>query len=240
MPDCEPVAIALVVCNNQLSGAKGPVFDAERSCAQLTEALESYGVMVITVVNKSREYLAAILTNLASRNIIPESCKFLWLIFSGHGWGSYFLVSGELVAFNQLIHLASTIKIRRMAFFFDCCRLSTNSINVVNIQKEHMVLYSAPPNEKAYHFDGISLMVMCFVKLLHSFEGSLNELQSKLREMLVSKMAEVLHIPSDMLDDWRQNHLPYSTSSMFDINLCSEISEASKCCINTGSPVILR
>ena len=223
------MAISLVICDDyiRMPGAKGPLFDAEKSCAQLKKALESRGVMVISIVNKSRKFLCAILTNLASRKI-PGSCEFLWFIFSGHGARSQFSVNGELVAFDQLIRKASKIAIKRMAFFFDCCQSNTDGIKIVNIQKEHMVLYSAPPHEKAYYMDGVSLMVTCLVELLDCFKGSLNELQSKLREKLMSKMVDVLLIPSHILDDWRRKHLPHSTSSMFDINLWNRISEASK------------
>ena len=249
-PDCEPFAISVLVCNDksanhrgnftesdfvQVPGAKydfkpskGPLFDAAKSRDLLKEALESYGVMVIPVINGSREYLAAILTNLASRPM-PRSCEFLWFIFSGHGVGSHFSVNGELVAFDQLIRKASKINaIRHMAFFFDCCQLNTDGIKVINVQKEHMAVYSAPPNEVAYFLDGVSLMVTCLAELLHWFKGSLNELQCKLREKLLSKMADVLHIPSDNLDDWKRRHLPHHTSSMFDINLWNKINEASK------------
>ena len=251
-PDCNPVAISVLVCNENLTKYRRnyvesdcsripetkrycvslqhkapPPFDAEKSCAQLKEALESYGVMVISVVNRSREYLAAILTVLASR-MIPRSCEFLWFIFNGHGAGSHFSVNGELVAFNQLIRKASKIAIRRMAFFFDCCQLNTDGIKVVNIQKEHMTLYSAPPDEVAYHQYGVGLMVTCLAKLLLLFRGSLNDLQSKLRDRLMSKMVDALGIPSNDLDDWKQKHLPHHTSSMFDINLYKIICEASK------------
>lgn len=247
-PDCDPVAISVLVCNDNLTDYRGkymesdfarkrlymslqpkePPFDAEKSCAQLKEALESYGVMVIPVINRSCEYLAAILTSLMSR-MVPTSCEFLWFIFNGHGAGSNFLVNGELVAFDQLIRKASKIAIRRMAFFFDCCQLNTDGIKVVNIQKEHMALYSAPPDEVAYHQHGVGLMVTCLAELLRLFRGSLNELQSKLRDKLMSKMVAALGIPICDSYDWKQKHLPHHTSSMFDINLYKMISEASKC-----------
>lgn len=251
--DCEPVAISVLVCNDRLTkhrrnftesdiskvhGAghgfkpsKEPQFDAVKSQDTLKEALEFYGVLVIPVINRSSEYLAAILSNLASRKI--PGCELLWFIFSGHGAGSHFLVNDELVPFDELIRKSSAIPIKRMAFFFDCCQVNTNGIKAVDIQKEHMAVYSAPPNEVAYYLDGVGLMVTCLAELLLWFKGSLNELQCKLREKLLSKMGEVLHIPSGSLEKWRQSHLPHHTSSMFDINLCNKINEASKCTVGS-------
>lgn len=249
--DCYPVAISVLVCNNNFAKSvrnfteadialvagpkhdyttpKEPPFNAEKSCSLLKDTLESYGVMVISIVNRSQEFLSAILTNLASRDI-PKSCQFLWFIFSGHGRGNSFSVNGKLVQFDYLIRKAAEISvIRRMAFFFDCCQLSNwEGIKVVDIPKEHMTVYSAPPNKFSFHQDGVGLMVTCLVEMLEGFDGSLSELQLKLREKLMSKMVDTLHIQSDDLDNFKKKHLPQHTSSMFDVNLYNEISSACK------------
>lgn len=236
-PDCSPIAICVLVCNDNLKGrnfsesvhyiSEEPPFDAVKSCALLKEALESYGVLVIPLTNRSREYLTAVLTNLASRDI-PRECEILWFIFSGHGEGNNVSVNGELMAFDQLILQTSRIRIRRMAFFFDCCRLNPKYVQHKNLEKEHMVVYSSPPDVVSYYYDGVGLMVMCLAELLLWFKGSLNELQCILRKNIMSKSLESLVIPPDFTDDWSRKHLPHYTSSMFDINLSEKISEGSK------------
>jgi hypothetical protein len=143
-----------------------------------------------------------------------------------------FILNSKPVGFEELIRKASQMNtIRRMAFFFDCCLLECEGIRVCNIKKEHMTLYSAPPDNVAYHQYGVSLMVTCLVDILQCFKGSMNELQSKLRDKLKSKMLEVLRQElATKLDEDKviRDHLPHSTSSMFDINLCAKISKASK------------
>ena len=231
--DCNPVAIAVLVSNDNLTTAPSqdhstPV-NAEKSGVLLKKALESYGIMVISIVNKSMEYLSAVLENLTAREI-PKSCLFLWFIFSGHGKGSAFCLNGKFMKFNSVIHKAAQIRtVRRMGFFFDCCQLGNwESIKVVGIPKEHMTVYSAPPNGLAFHHDGVGLMVTCLAQLLQNFTGSLSELQSKLRDRLRSTMIDLLAIPSDDQDEFILNHLPHHTSSMFDINLYNEVCRASK------------
>lgn len=185
--------------------------------------------MVIPVVNRSKEYLNAILTNLASREI-PKSCQFLWFIFSGHGRGNSFCVSGESIEFETLIRKAAEISaIRCMAFFFECCQLyNWEGIKVVNIQKEHMTLYSAPPNGKSFHENGVGFMATCLVEMLVGFEGSLNDLQLELRKKLVERMVDTFHVSSDELDSFKEKHLPQHTSTMFGVHLYNEICSACK------------
>jgi hypothetical protein len=201
-------------------------FDAERSCSLLKEALESYGVLVIPVVNRSKDFLDAILTILASREI-PKSCQFLWFIFTGHGRQNSFYINGKSVEFEYLIRKAAEIRIKYMAFFFDCCQAyNWEGIKVISIPKEHMTVYSAPPNGVAFHYDGISLMVSCLVEMLPDFTESLNQLQVVLREKLMSRMVDVFHIPSKDLERFKENHLPQHTSSMFGVNLYESICKA--------------
>ena len=206
-----------------------PPFDAVRSCSLLKDAMESYGVMAIPVVNRSKEYLNAILANLASREI-PKSCQFLWFIFSGHGSRNSFFVNKDSMEFDILIHKAAEITtIRCMVFFIDCCQLyNWKGIKVVDREKEHMTLYSAPPCGKSFHEDGVGLMVTCLVDMLACFKGSLNDLQLELREKLVEKMVDTLPVSSDELDKFREKHLPQHTSTMFGVHLYNEICNARK------------
>ncbi len=206
-----------------------PEFDAVKSCAMLKSELESFGVLVFPVINRSKSYLTALLKVLA-QTTFPKSCELFWFIFTGHGQKSNFCINGQLMEFDYLIHIASEINMRYFAFFFECCQLNGDIIRVSTKQQEHMTIYSSPPNEEAYYYEGVGLMTICLTEMLKGgYEKSLNELQQELRGEMIKRMQEVLRIPKRHQMAFRNQHLPVHTSTMFrDINLYEKARDASK------------
>lgn len=206
-----------------------PRFDAEESCSMLKKELLSYGVTVIPITNRPLNYLLAILEGLEKRQI-SKSCKLLWFIFSGHGVANQIAMNGALYECEDLIRKAAKINIQKMAFFFECCQRNCDFIKAINIEKEYMTLYSAPPSKESFFKDGIGLMVRCLAEMLRndSFKESLSELQCKLRENIMSMMLDVLPVPLDLRENFKRKHLSYHTSAMFDINLYKDVRDASE------------
>ncbi len=205
-----------------------PEFDAVKSCSLLKSELESYGVMVLPVINRSKSYLTAVMQVLAQA-AFPKTCELFWFIFTGHGQRSNFCVNGQLMEFDELIQLASDIKMRYFAFFFECCQLNGDLIKASKLQQEHMTVYSSPSNEESYYYEGVGLMVICLAEMLKGgYKKSLNELQRELRSEMIKRMQHVLIIPAENLKSFLNRHLPVHTSTMFsDINLYDKTRDAS-------------
>lgn len=206
-----------------------PEFDAVKSCSMLKSVLESSGVMVFPVINRSKSYLTAVMKVLA-RVAFPKSCELFWFIFTGHGRKSNFCINGQLMEFDELIHMACEVKLRYFAFFFECCQVYGDLIKASKVQQEHMTIYSAPPNEESYYHKGVGVMVSCLVEMLRGgYKKSLNELQRELRCEMIKRLQEVLVIPSHLLKSFLNKHLPVHTSTMFsDINIHEKTQDASK------------
>ena len=242
--DCHPIGLAVVVANDNRTvprtlnaasssrsliidtesvghaGGNTPEFDAIKSCSTLKSELESCGVMVVPISNRSKSYLAAVLKVLAHANI-PKSCELFWFIFSGHGQQSCICMNGQQMEFDTIIQLASKVKTAYFAFFFECCQVNGGLIKASKIEQQHMTIYSSPPNAVAYYYQGLGLMVICLTEMLREgYKDSLNALQHELRQRIVNKMQDVLNMPAARKKAFLNHHLPVHTSSMFsDINL---------------------
>lgn len=243
--DCHPVILSVLVANDKKTDpmsctstdpkaessslTREPPLDAEKSRKILQSNLESFGIVVIPVVNCSKEYLDAILESLAQRQI-PQSCELFWCIFTGHGHNSCFCVNGKDVPFDDLIQSASRINIRYMAFLFECCQSNSQKVTASDIQKEHIVIYSAPPGKLSYHYEGVGLLTTCLADLLSgNYKGSLNQLQLKLRQKYRDKIVEVFELQPESVDNFVNRHLSIHISNMLeDLNLYSMICDASK------------
>ncbi len=230
---CNPIVVAFVIANDNLtklhrplssarpSGKetpqqKNPPLDAEKSCSMVKSALESCGIMVIPIVNRSGSYLQAIIKELRNGDI-PTSCELFWFIFTGHGRGNKFYMNGESMFFSDFINSASKIKVKYMTFFFECCQVEGKEIEVVDIKKQHMCLYSSPPNEVSIHFKGVGLLMTCMVEMLEAgYKGTLNSLQEDLRSNYMQKTTEILGVPLEDQETFMENRLPVFTSNMFD------------------------
>ena len=173
--------------------------------------------MVIPVTNRPKEYLLAVLTVLTTMDI-PKSCELFWFLFTGHGSRGAFCVNGEDVPFEELIQEASQIRIKYMAFFFECCQLhNEDKIKAAEIKKQYVAVYSSPPNQVSYYYNGVGLMMIVLAKLLRKgYSGSFSELQRLVRQKLVNKMTKVLGIHEDMKELFIAHHLPVHTSTMYD------------------------
>lgn len=231
--DCQPPVLALLVTNDNnakhrqpqatsgnaitLPSDKPPLLDAEKSCSTIKSALEDSGIMVIPLTNRPKEYLLAVLTALFTMDI-PKSCELFWFLFTGHGSRGAFCVNGEDVLFEELIKEASQIRIKYMAFFFECCQLNNDDkIKAAEIKKQYVAVYSSPPNQVSYHYDGVGLMMIVLTKLLRKgYSGSFSELQRVVRHKLVKKMTTVWGIDEDVKDQFIAHHLPVHTSTMYD------------------------
>ncbi len=129
IPDeCHPFAIACVVVSDNLTESdrtyfnnlysKGeavpdnvePPLNAKKSCSLVQLALQSYGVLVIPIINPSLPFLEAILEALHNKGV-PETCKLFWFIFTGHGEASNFLIDRNPMSFNDLISTVA-VKVR--------------------------------------------------------------------------------------------------------------------------------
>ena len=239
--DCHPLALAVVVANDNLARGPSqcsivrpsnkPQLNAKKSCLQVQSALELYGVMVIPVINCSRQYLEEILKELRNRDI-KKSCELFWFIFTGHGSGNQFCMNGESMLFNDLIKKASRSlqSMKWMVFFFECCQTEGKKIEVVDIKRQYMALYSSPPNKESYHHDGVGLLVTCMAKILEAgYEGSLNSFQQTLRCKYLTKLTDVLGINVKDQDVFKRTYLPIHTNSIFDdLNLYEKTCNASK------------
>ena len=206
-----------------------PEFDAVKSCSVLKTELESFGVMVIPVINRSKSYLTAVLKVL-SQAAFPRSCELFWLIFTGHGQRSNICINGQLMGFDNIIGLASEVKMRYFAFFFECCQVNSDGITVSTIKHQHMTIYSSPPDQVSYYYHGVGLMVICLSEMLKgAYKKSMNELQLELRGEMIKRIQDVVVIPAEQLKDFLNRHLPVHTSTMYsDINLYEKTCDASK------------
>ena len=173
--------------------------------------------MVIPVTNRPKDYLRAVLTVLTTMDI-PKSCELFWFLFTGHGSRGVFCLNDEVEHFEEVIQEASRIRIKYMAFFFECCQLhNEDKIKAAEIKKQYVALYSSPPNQVSYHYNGVGLMMIVLAKLLRKgYSGSLGELQRVVRHKLVKKMTKVLGIHEDMKEVFIAHHLPVTTSTMYD------------------------
>ena len=244
--NCQPLVLALLVADDDnakhrqpqatsgnnitLPCDRTPLLDAEKSCSIVKTALEDNGIVVIPITNRPKDYLLAVLTALATMPI-PTSCEFLWFLFTGHGSRGAFSMNGESMPFEDLIQEASKIRIKYAAFFFECCQLYRgDKIKAAEIKKQYIAVYSAPPQQISYHYDGVGLMMIVLVDILkEGYTGSVSELQRLVRERLVKKMTETLAIPEDSRESFNKEHLPVHTSTMYD-DFCfhKKISDACK------------
>lgn len=230
---CSLVILTILVIddsNKHRPSPKEPPFNADKSCKILKTALESFGATVITVKNESLELLHAILEELKTR-AAPDSCQLLWFVFSGHGCGNNFCIKDELMGVEDLICQASEINISRQMFFFECCLVGSSGVKVANVNKQHMVLYSAPPNKRSYHWNGVGLMVSTLAKLLEEKHASwsLNDLHLLVRQMMLDDLVAKNGISQEKRKDYENEHIPVCISMMTEnINLYDEIQEASK------------
>lgn len=228
-----PVILVILVTNdNYRQESDGPPFDADESCKVLKTALELFGASVIAVNNESKDLLLAIIESLKTRTF-PASCNLLWFIFSGHGRESGFTLNGELVQFTDLICKATEIKLPYSLFFFECCQRHGEVIKVAKVQKEHMAVYSAPPNEDSFHLDGVGLMATALVELLQQDDSmTLNDFQQQIRQKLLDKIVAIK--PTEDPEYLRNKYLPIETSTIIkDINMYDKIQEASKFFLRT-------
>lgn len=235
--DCNPIVLSILVTNDntakpksdseevigmqpvQGGAEKQPALDAEKSCSILKTELEACGIMVVPVINRPKEYFKAILMVLANQGVaIPKSCEFLWFIFTGHGAGGKFCMNGKHMYFEELISEASLIKLKYMAFFFECCQLRSNDrIQAPEIMKQYIAVYSSPPNKVSYHHKGVGLMVTCLAEMLKDgYNKSFTELQRELRQRLVMKITDVMEIPLEQHELFISHHLPHQTATLYD------------------------
>ena len=223
--DCHPYALAVVAANDNFKKADpGEIpLNAEESCRVIQTALECYGVMVIPIVNRNLKYFRAVLRYLRNGGRIPKSCKLFWFIFTGHGRAHQFCMNEEYMRFNDfIIQHAFGIEIENMLFFFECCQEEGEKIEVVNVEKQYMCLYSCPPNKQSFHF-GVGPLMTCIAEILKpDYKKSLNDFQSELRTRYLEMTARKLHICM------RDRRPVYTTNMIDEIVLYEEIRSASK------------
>lgn len=237
--DCSPVIHAILVTNDNKSRhetgtsegnhlSHEPQFNAEDTREVLQNALETFGATVIAVKNQSKEFLLAIIESL-KKSAVPK-IEFLWFIFSGHGRGSSFSLNGEFMEFDELINETSKIDAQFSVFFFECCQVDGEGVKVTKLQSQHMVVYSAPPNEVSFHYDGVGLMASTLAELLlMDYPKPLNKLQLELRQRLSKRIVAVNKVPPEGEEDFKNKHLPVQTTTIReDINLYEKIQAASK------------
>ena len=227
--DTNYIVVALVVANDNCSSTSPPLNSAKAS-ADLKSAFERCGFAVIPVLNRTKEYLSAVLQVLADR-VFPKSCVLFWFLFTGHGENYGFFVNNEHVRFEDVIWAVEKIKIENFAFFFECCQLRTIFIKACEVPKQHMIIYSAPPCRVSFHFEGVGLLVHCLVEMLkdNSYQKQLNDLQQELRQRLMEKMSTLLRKDPKFHEFIAEEHLPVYTSNMCNsINFYEITSNASK------------
>ena len=103
--DTNYIVLALVVANDDCSSVKdknSPPLNSAKASADLKSTFERCGFAVIPVLNRTNEYLAAVLKVLADRTF-PKSCVLFWFLFTGHGENNGFLVNKEHVRFEDVI-----------------------------------------------------------------------------------------------------------------------------------------
>ncbi len=236
--DCHPKALSVIVTSDILpsshSKSDGPNFNAEKSCDMLQKACESYGFLVLSLVNRSLQYFQALLLALADTNL--GSCELYWLIFSCHGRGNEICINGECIKFDDLIYMINEAKLKNVVFFFECCMFNT-AIKIAEIQTPHMVIYSAPPNNISFHIDGVGFLVRCLAEMMNDeYDKPMNDLQLELRQIIMVKLIEqkgLLEkdelIDSMSQEEFKRKHLPVHTTSMLvSLNPHTIISDGSK------------
>ena len=224
--DTNYIVLALVVANDNSSSLK-----SEKASADLKSTFERCGFAVIPVLNSTKEYLAAVLKVLADR-AFPKSCVLFWFLFTGHGENYGFFVNKEHVRFEDVIWAVEKIKIENSAFFFECCQSRSCYMRAGEISKQHMIIYSAPPCQVSYHFEGVGLLVHCLIEMLgdNNYQKQLNDLQQELRQRLMKKMATLLKEDPKFAEYIEEHHLPVYISNMCNsINFYAITSDASKC-----------
>ena len=237
--DLHPKSLAVIVANDNFKQCREnePPLDAERSCSILKDALEINGVMVISVINRSRQYFLATLKSLREREI-PKSCELFWLIFIGHGSKREICMNNESICFTDLFKdCISKIDIKYMVCVFECCQLGGEKIEVHSVKKEYMCLYSCPPDGISIHVDGVGLLTTCMTKKLKSGNiRSLYKFHDDLRSDYMEELLEMhregrIKVPEIEKDheEFKNRHLPFSVSSIcHDICLSTMTSNASK------------
>ena len=225
LKNCQPLILALLVTDDNKqqqsmpgldSLPPGPLADVEE-VHSIKSTLEDNGVMVISINDRSKEYLFAVLSVLATVNV-PKCCELFWLLFTGHGSHGAFFVNGESVLFNQLIQKASEIQTKYAAFFFECCQASNmNMIKVAEIKKQYVAVYSAPPNQVFYRYSGVGLMMIVLADILKDgYTGLFSELHRLVCQRMLEKMIEILAVPEESRESFIASNLPVQTSTMYD------------------------
>jgi hypothetical protein len=226
--NCYPVLPVILVIDDSGNSLDKSPLDAKKTNSILQSALKIFGATVFAVENKRIEFLFAVVENLRKRATLQH--QLLWFIFSGHGQKDRVFVYGRFMEFDKIIQAVTQIDASRFVFFFECCQLGGDRLIMANAETQHMVVYSAPPNEVSFHYDGVGLMATTLAEMLHEgYAKSLNDLQFELRRRLVDKIVEVHNISPEGEQAFKTKHLPVQISTMFEsINLYERILEASK------------
>ncbi len=124
------------------------------------------------------------------------------------------------------------VRVKYLAFFFECCQNGAEKIVAANVNKQYMALYSSSPSTFSFHYDGVGLLMLCIEKMLNDgYQKPFNYFQQDLRARHLQKMIEVLKIPVDHQESFKENNLPVHTSTMFDeFNLHTKACDASMFC----------
>ena len=241
--DCYPIAVACVVASDNLSEQERlryktsskeelkkmkPQLNAEKSCSVAQSALESIGIMVITLKNPSKQFLWAVIEELCKRNF-PELCELFWFIFTGHGSHNCFYVK-EKVYFSELIQLVSDIKVEQFIFFFECCQVDGEEITVADISGQHIAFYSSSPNRESYHYKGVGVLMSCMAEMLEAgYKESFHSFLQELHSRYLDRMVVVLKVPVHEREEFKKRNLAVQINTTFkDINLHLKAHEASR------------
>lgn len=208
---------------------QAPELDAKKACDLLKPVLEDCGFGVLELVNRSKGYLLALIKVLCDENIL-ESCEQVIFISTTHGRRDEFCMNDEYVKFEDLIHEVTNIEVEYFMFCFECCQIDGKSLTVSKVNKQHIVIYSVPPERISYHYKGVGLLIICLTELLkRPYTKSLNDLDRELRSDYCDRLVEVLKISEEGRGVFLKEHAPLHVGNMHDdVNLYEIIRKASE------------
>lgn len=192
---CNPQVIAILNANDGLLKTRGstssitshssaasisstqkePELDSEKAVENLLPILQDCGIPVIPVVNKGVRYLLQLLEILKEKKEkqeLPESIKLVMFISTTHGRCDEICMNEVYYKIADLVQQLTSIDFPSFFAIFDGCQIQekmfSDTITIRKVNKPYIAVYTAPPQESAYHQHGVSVLMKCLGELLKS------------------------------------------------------------------------